>query len=127
MLEIFPYSRLQVEDYSNMVANYFLGRGYKKGDSVALFMINRPEWIITWLGLVKIGVIPALINCSIRKKQLLHTTSVANCRAMIYGLELESGARSDVVGEEEPSLTNLFPLSCEGDPRGDRGDVQRQV
>ena len=109
MLEIFPYSRLQVEDYSNMVANYFLGRGYKKGDSVALFMINRPEWIITWLGLVKIGVIPALINCSIRKKQLLHTTSVANCRAMIYGLELESGARFDVVGEEEPSLTNLFP------------------
>ena len=83
---------MQVEDYSNMVANYFHGRGYEKGDSVALFMINRPEWIITWLGLVKIGVIPALINCSIRKKQLLHTTSVANCRAMIYGLELESGA-----------------------------------
>ena len=82
---------MQVEDYSNMVANYFHGRGYEKGDSVALFMINRPEWIITWLGLVKIGVIPALINCSIRKKQLLHTTSVANCRAMIYGLELESG------------------------------------
>ena len=89
---IYGGPHLQVEDYSNMVANYFLGRGYKKGDSVALFMINRPEWVITWLGLVKIGVIPALINCSIRKKQLLHTTSVANCRAMIYGLELESGA-----------------------------------
>ena len=108
-----------------MVANYFLGRGYKKGDSVALFMINRPEWVITWLGLVKIGVIPALINCSIRKKQLLHTTSVANCRAMIYGLELESGAPCYYWGGV--LLYEFFPLSCGGDPRGDRVDGQREV
>ena len=117
--------RLQVEDYSNMMANYFLGRGYKKGDSVALFMINRPEWIITWLGLVKIGLVPALINCSIRKKQLLHTTTVANCRAMIYGLELESGAPCYYWGGV--LLYEFFPLSCGGDPRGDRVDGQREV
>ncbi len=40
--------KLQVEDYSNQVANYFLARGYKKGDTVAFYMTNRPEYIITW-------------------------------------------------------------------------------
>ena len=36
---------LQMETYSNRVANFFLGRGYAKGDTVALFMENRPEVI----------------------------------------------------------------------------------
>ena len=107
------------------MANYFHGRGYKKGDSVALFMINRPEWIITWLGLVKIGVIPALINCSIRKKQLLHTTNVANCRAIIYGLELESGELENML--EKSCVQESFPFSCDRDPRRDGGQLQREV
>ena len=38
---IFPL-RLQMESLSNRIANYFLQRGYKKGDAVALFMENRP-------------------------------------------------------------------------------------
>merc|ERR1712226_1531618 len=41
----------EVEEYSNRVANYFHSLGYKKGDSVAFFMENRPEYIATWLGL----------------------------------------------------------------------------
>ncbi len=39
---------LQVEDYSNQVANYFLDKGFKKGDTVALFMPSRPEYMIHW-------------------------------------------------------------------------------
>ena len=31
-----------LEDYSNRVANFFLRRGYKPGEVVALFMDNRP-------------------------------------------------------------------------------------
>ncbi len=38
----------QVEDYSNRVANYFLAKGFKKGDTVAFYMPNRPEYIIHW-------------------------------------------------------------------------------
>ena len=31
-----------VDKYSNKVANYFLSQDYKKGDTIALFMENRP-------------------------------------------------------------------------------------
>ena len=88
------WTRQQVEEYSNRVANYFLQKGLKKGDTVAFFMPNRPEYIITWFGLAKIGVIPALVNYNLRKKPLLHTIKVVKCKAVIYGLELESGTVS---------------------------------
>ena len=85
------WTRQQVEEQSNRVANYFMQRGFKKGDTVAFFMPNRPEYIILWFGLAKIGVIPALVNFNLRKKPLLHTIKVVKCKAIIYGLELEAG------------------------------------
>ena len=36
---------------SNSVAGYFHRQGYRKGDVVALFMENRPEYVCIWLGL----------------------------------------------------------------------------
>jgi solute carrier family 27 fatty acid transporter 1/4 len=42
------------------------------------------------LGLSKIGVIPALVNINLRNAPLLHTIKVVNCKAIIYGLELQS-------------------------------------
>ena len=73
----------EVEDYSNQVANYFLSKGYSKGDSIALFMENRPEYVATWLGLAKIGVIPALINYNLKDKALTHTVQVAKCTGYV--------------------------------------------
>ena len=80
----------EVEDYSNQVANYFLSKGYSKGDSIALFMENRPEYVATWLGLAKIGVIPALINYNLKDKALTHTVQVAKCTGYVYVCFLNS-------------------------------------
>ena len=70
-----------------------MNKGYKKGDSVALFISNRPEQIITWLGLAKIGVIPALINTNLRKDSLIHTIKVVESKSVIFGQELEDGIK----------------------------------
>ncbi len=80
-----------METYSNRIANYMIEKGFRKGDSVALFMENRPEYVATWLGLAKVGVVPALINYNLKQQALIHTVQVADCRAIIYGLELEAG------------------------------------
>lgn len=91
----------QVDEYSNRVANFFLNKGFKKGDCVALYMSNRPEYVATWLGMAKIGVIPALINYNLKKTSLVHTITVAGCEAVIYGLELE-----DAIAEIRDELTD---------------------
>ena len=80
----------EVEAYSNKVANWALSVGIKNRDVVALFMENRPEYVMTWIGLCKIGAIIAMINSNNKKKTLLHALSTGNCSRMIYGAELES-------------------------------------
>lgn len=83
----------QVEDYSNRVANVFQELGYRKGDVVALFLENRPEFVCLWLGLSKLGVIIPLINYNLRNHPLVHSLTVANCQALIFGSELTTGTR----------------------------------
>lgn len=78
----------QVEEYSNKVANVFKSHGYRKGDAVALFMENKPEFIAIWLGLSKLGVIVPLINTNLKSTSLLHSFTVATCQAVIFGSEL---------------------------------------
>jgi solute carrier family 27 fatty acid transporter 1/4 len=81
----------QVENSSNQIARAFLKEGFVKGDTVAVFMENRPEFVCTWLGLAKIGAIPALINYNLRQDPLMHSITVTKCKAVVYGSEL-SGA-----------------------------------
>ncbi len=38
----------RLEEASNRVANVFRSRGFRKGDVVAVFMDNRPEFVATW-------------------------------------------------------------------------------
>ena len=65
--------------------------GYQKGDTVALLMKNRPEYVSIWLGLAKIGVITALINHNQKFQALIHAIQIANSKAVIYGPEFSSG------------------------------------
>lgn len=79
-----------MEDYSNRVANLFMRRfGLKKGDCVALFLENKPEYIGLWLGLSKIGVISALINTNLKSQSLVHSIKVAQPKCIVYGAELK--------------------------------------
>src|SRR4051812_16930199 len=47
---------------ANTYARWAKSLGLKKGDVVSILMENRPEFIMAWLGLVKIGSVAALIN-----------------------------------------------------------------
>nr|XP_054769942.1 long-chain fatty acid transport protein 1-like [Lytechinus pictus] len=91
-----------LEKYSNAVANLFFERGYQKGDTVALLMDNRPEFVGLWLGLSKIGVVSAFINHNLRRDGLAHCINVANSKALIFAAEL-----SEAVRDVQPSLKNV--------------------
>lgn len=73
---------------SNRVANLFYQHGYKKGDKVGLLMENRPEFVATWVGLSKIGIVIPLINHNLKKASLLHSISIASCNALVFGESL---------------------------------------
>lgn len=89
---------LQVEEFSNRVAHYFKSKGIKHGDTVALFMESKPEFVCIWLGLSKIGAVTALINSNLRQAPLIHSITVANACAIIFGSELARGKFPACVG-----------------------------
>lgn len=78
----------QLDEMSNRVANAFLEQGFQPGQEVALFMESRPEFVAIWLGLAKAGLVSALINTNQRMDTLIHSITVVNCRALIFGTEL---------------------------------------
>jgi solute carrier family 27 fatty acid transporter 1/4 len=63
----------------------------KRGETVALFMESKPEYVCIWLGLSKIGVVTALINSNLRQAPLVHSIRVANSCTIIFGSELANG------------------------------------
>ncbi|XP_066141587.1 long-chain fatty acid transport protein 4 isoform X1 [Euwallacea fornicatus] len=104
------WSFIQVEEYSNKIANIFKNHGYKKGDRVALFLENKPEYVGIWLGLSKLGVIVPLINTNLRLNSLVHSITIAKSQAVIFGAEF-SEAVSDVLDKVESKVA-MYQINC---------------
>ncbi|XP_078572746.1 long-chain fatty acid transport protein 2-like [Branchiostoma floridae x Branchiostoma japonicum] len=75
----------EVDAMANRVANFFHGKGYQKGDTVALLIYNEPAFIWTFLGLARVGVKMALLNTNLRGQALLHCFRVAGATGLIVG------------------------------------------
>lgn len=89
----------QLDEYSNQVANFFYGQGFRSGDVVALFMESRNQYVGLWLGLAKIGVETALVNSHLRLDALLHCITISSSKAVVFGGEMMEGeALADVLG-----------------------------
>lgn len=65
-----------------------IAAGFKKGDVIALLMENRPEFVLTWLGLAKAGIVTALLNTAARGNVLTHALTTTAAKALIIGTEL---------------------------------------
>uniref|UniRef100_A0A0C9QIP9 Long-chain-fatty-acid--CoA ligase n=1 Tax=Fopius arisanus TaxID=64838 RepID=A0A0C9QIP9_9HYME len=78
----------QLDEYSNRLARYIRTQPMSRGDSVAVIMENRPEYVGTWLGLSKAGFVGALVNTNLRKDVLIHSIKAANSKSVIFGAEL---------------------------------------
>jgi fatty-acyl-CoA synthase len=73
---------------ANRYARWAIERGVRKGDVVALFMEGRPEYLMAWLGIVKLGATAALINTNLRGVPLAHSIGIAGAKHVVLGHEL---------------------------------------
>ncbi|XP_043914794.1 long-chain fatty acid transport protein 4 [Protopterus annectens] len=99
----------QLDEYSNAVANYLYGEGFRSGDVVAVFMENRNEYVGLWLGMAKIGVEAALINFNLRMDALAYCVSISNSKAVVFGSEL-----TEAVKEVYSQMRKSVRLFCTG-------------
>lgn len=83
------YTYEELDARANQYANWALDQGYRPGDTVALFMENKPDYIAFWLGLSKVGVVSALINNSLQGQGLAHCVNIAKAKSLVVGPEQE--------------------------------------
>ena len=81
------HSWTEVNRRTNRVAHWAAGQGLVRGDVVALLMENRPDYICTWMGLAKLGIVAALINTNLRGRALDHALRTAGARHLVVGSE----------------------------------------
>jgi fatty-acyl-CoA synthase len=79
------YDALNAE--ANRVAHAAAEIGLGAGDVVGLLMENRPEFITTWAGMAKLGVVVALFNTSLRGQALRHALATTGARHLVAGSE----------------------------------------
>ncbi len=72
---------------ANRVAHWAKNEGLGKGSVVALLMGNRPEFIFTWAGLSKLGIITSFINTGIKTRGLEYVFETAGATHLILGSE----------------------------------------
>ncbi len=112
---------------ANRYAHWAASAGIKHGDAVALLMENRPEYIMAWLGMIKVGAVTALINTNLRGTPLVHSIGIAGARHVIVGHELagafaevapqlETKAKAWVTGARVPGTEDLDTALAQSSP-----------
>lgn len=93
------YSFQDWEDKANQSARFFRKLGVQKGDVVAIYMENRPEFIFAWSGLAKLGACSALINNQLKKTALRHCLDVSGATHVLVGAECAGSFDGDTAEE----------------------------
>ncbi len=98
------YTWHEVNAKANQWSHFFLSLGVGPGDSVALLLDNRPEYLFALSGLNRIKAVAALINTNISGKGLVHALEIAKANACIVGSE-----HAQKLAEVSDDLRTLSP------------------
>jgi long-chain acyl-CoA synthetase len=67
----------------NSFANALLSLGIRKGQTIALFMTNRPEYLIAWFAITRVGAVACPLNPSYKEREIAYQLSNSEAVAVI--------------------------------------------
>lgn len=74
----------QLDELSDRFAHFLFSQGIRKGDKVALFLPNCPQYIICHFGIQKIGAIVGPCNPMLKEWELEYELNDLEAKAIIY-------------------------------------------
>ena len=91
---------------ANRFANLLLTRGCKKGDKVAILMMNSIEWLPIYFGILKAGAIVVPLNYRYASDEILYCLKKADCSMLVFGPEFIG--RVEEICDRIPDVKHLF-------------------
>ncbi len=72
---------------ANRLANLLLKRGIKKGDKVAILLMNCLEWLPIYFGILKAGAVAVPLNFRYTAEEIKYCLDLSETKALIFGPE----------------------------------------
>ena len=111
-----PYRRemswLDFDRRANRFANLLLSRGLKKGDKVAILLMNCLEWLPIYFGILKAGCLAVPMNFRYSGDEIEYCLDLADVDVLVFGPEFVS--RIDPIAAKENRLKMLFYVGNDG-------------
>ena len=84
------------DEKANRVANLLLGRGIKKGQKVAILLMNGLEWLPIYFGILKAGAVAVPLNFRYTAQEIEYCVKLADVDILFFGPEF-IGRVEDIV------------------------------
>ena len=75
------------DEQANRFANFLLSRGFKKGDKVAILLMNCLEWLPIYFGILKSGCMAVPLNFRYTADEIKYCLDLADADALVFGPE----------------------------------------
>ena len=91
---------------ANRFANLLFTRGIKKGDKVAILMMNCLEWLPIYFGILKTGALVVPMNYRYSSDEIKYCLDLADVRMLVFGPEFIE--RINAIKDDMGNVDNLF-------------------
>lgn len=91
---------------ANRFANLLLTRGIRRGDKVAILMMNSIEWLPVYFGILKTGALAVPLNYRYTADEIKYCLDKADCSMLVFGPEFIG--RLEEIYDRIPAVKNLF-------------------
>ncbi|XKE47638.1 AMP-binding protein [Sutcliffiella horikoshii] len=103
------YSYKEFQKICNQVAKGLMNLGIKKGDHIAVWASNKPEWLITQYASAKIGAVLVTVNTSYQSKELEYLLRQSESTTLLLMDNFKGVSYLDMLQELCPELENCAP------------------
>lgn len=110
-----PYNFRDMSRASNRFANVLKRLGLRKGDRVFLMLPRIPEWYVTMVGMIKLGVIPMPATTQCTSKDIEYRINTSKSDMVIT--DIENAFKVDEIKGRCKYLKNLMVIG--GEHKGD--------
>ena len=90
------------DQQANRFANFLLSRGFKRGDKIAILLMNCLEWLPIYFGVLRAGCMAVPLNFRYTADEIKYCLELADARALVFGPEFTG--RVEQIVDRVPQL-----------------------
>lgn len=95
------------DEKANRFANLLIERGIKKGDKVAILMMNCIDWLPVYFGALKAGAIAVPLNFRYTSDEIVYCLGLAEADVLVFGTQFV-GRMEDALPKLEHDIPMFF-------------------